>query len=341
MGNLTFNAIDVETANRTRASICQIGIAQVQVGKIKRAASFLVNPEEPFESFQTSLHGINEEAVSEAETMLSIHPKLCRLIERAPLASHSLFDKQALEKAASKYGLTMPQIRWLDTGRVARTAWPDRYDGSSWGLKKIAADLGIEFLHHDAAEDARAAAEILLHACRHTGFDVDDWLEKAGYERSPAAQTNTQQVQQTNHESKISEGIPHQLALPPWNSTMARILTLEEEREFSNRSVTGGIDRFIQRHARAITEELGDSGIHRILLRIPYRGLTQEERPWWVEQWRAVIGRMQQVSSPEPPNQCSPTPSSPTPPSPRMNLPEQLISKPTPCGGQRESPLRG
>ena len=334
MANLTFNAIDVETANRTRASICQIGIAQVQVGKIKRAASFLVNPEEPFESFQTSLHGINEEAVSEAETMLSIHPKLYRLIERAPLASHSPFDKQALEKAASKYGLTMPQIKWLDTGRVARSAWPDRYDGSSWGLKKIAADLGIEFLHHDAAEDARAAAEILLHACRHTGLDVDDWLEQAGYERTPAPQTNTQQVQQTNHESKIgskiSGGIPHQSTLPPWNSAMARILTLEEEREFSNRSVTGGMDRFIQRHARAITGELGDSGIHRILLRIPYRGLTQEERPWWVEQWRAVIGRMQQVSSPEPPNPEPPNQCSPTPPSPRMNLPEQLISKPAP-----------
>ena len=191
MANLTFNAIDVETANRTRASICQIGIAQVQVGKISRAASFLINPEEPFESFQTSLHGINEEAVSEAETMLSIHPKLYRLIERTPLASHSPFDKQALEKAASKYGLTMPQIKWLDTGRVARSAWPDRYDGSSWGLKKIATDLGIEFLHHDAAEDARAAAEILLQACRHTGLDVDDWLEQAGYERTPAAQTNT------------------------------------------------------------------------------------------------------------------------------------------------------
>ena len=106
---------------------------------------------------------------------------------------------------------------------------------------------------------------------------------------------------------------------------MARILTFEEEREFSNRSVTGGIDRFIQRHARAITKELGSSGIHRILLRIPYRGLTQDERPWWVEQWRAVIGRMQQVYSPETPNQCSPTPPSPSP-----SLPEQLISKPTP-----------
>ena len=323
MANLTFNAIDVETANRTRASICQIGIAQVQVGRISRATSFLVNPEEPFESFQTSIHGINEEAVSEAETMLSIHPKLCRLIEGTPLASHSRFDKQALEKAASKYGLTMPEIRWLDTGRVARTAWPDRYDGSSWGLKKIAADLGITFLHHDAAEDARTAAEILLHACRHTGLDVDDWLEQAGYERNPAAKT--QQVRQTDHGSRISEGIPRQSAPPPWDRTLARILALEEEREFSNRSVTGGMDRFIQKHAKAITEELGDSGVHRILLRIPYTGLTQEERPWWVEQWRAVIGRMKQVSSPEPPNQCSPAPSSS-----RISLPDQLISKPTP-----------
>ena len=125
MANLTFNAIDVETANRTRASICQIGIAQVQVGKIRRAASFLVNPEEPFESFQTGLHGINEEAVSEAETILSIHPKLYRLIERTPLASHSPFDKQALEKAASKYGLTMPQIKWLDTGGIEGGFYPN------------------------------------------------------------------------------------------------------------------------------------------------------------------------------------------------------------------------
>ena len=311
MSNLTFNAIDVETANRARASICQIGIAQVQVGKIKRAASFLVNPEEPFESFQTSIHGINEEAVSEAETMLSIHPKLCRLIEGAPLASHSQFDKQALEKAASKYGLTMPQIRWLDTGRVARTAWPDRYDRSNWGLKKIAADLGITFLHHDAGEDARAAAEILLHACRHTGLDVDDWLEQAGYQRSPA--TKPQQVQQTEQGSRISEGIPRQSAPPPWDRTLASILSLEEEKEFSNRSVTGGMDRFMRTHAKAITKELGDSGIHRILLRIPYSGLTQEERPWWVEQWRAVIGRMQQVSSPEPPKQFSPAPERPPP----------------------------
>ena len=92
---------------------------------------------------------------------------------------------------------------------------------------------------------------------------------------------------------------------------------MEEEKEFSNRSVTGGVDRFIQKHAKAITEELGNSGIHRIILRIPYRSLTQDERPWWVEQWRAVMSRMQQVSSPEPPNQGSHTPTQPEDEPPR------------------------
>ena len=32
---LTFNSIDVETANADRASICQIGIAHVQDGEIR------------------------------------------------------------------------------------------------------------------------------------------------------------------------------------------------------------------------------------------------------------------------------------------------------------------
>ena len=29
-------------------------------------------------------------------------------------------------------------------------------------------------------EDARAAGEIVLQACRHTGVDVDGWLERTG-----------------------------------------------------------------------------------------------------------------------------------------------------------------
>lgn len=40
------------------------------------------------------------------------------------------------------------------------------------------ADLGIEFDHHDALEDARAAAEIVLRASAVAGLDVEGWLRR-------------------------------------------------------------------------------------------------------------------------------------------------------------------
>jgi DNA polymerase-3 subunit epsilon len=38
--------------------------------------------------------------------------------------------------------------------------------------------LGIEFEHHDAEEDARAAGEILLHAISESGLSVAEWLKQ-------------------------------------------------------------------------------------------------------------------------------------------------------------------
>ena len=45
-----------------------------------------------------------------------------------------------------------------------------------YGLASICGDLGIAFRHHDAVEDARAAGEIVLRACEHTGLDIDGWV---------------------------------------------------------------------------------------------------------------------------------------------------------------------
>ena len=141
MVNLTFNAIDVETANRNRASICQIGIAQVRTGKIHRTLSILVNPEEPFEHINTGIHGIDEDAVRDADTFPGIYSRLRKLIERTTLVSHTPFDRQALEKATSKYELLPLQVRWLDSAQIARGAWPEKYKRGGWSLKKIMADL--------------------------------------------------------------------------------------------------------------------------------------------------------------------------------------------------------
>ena len=177
LGNLSFNVIDVETANSDPASICQIGIVRIRHGEIKEQVSLLVNPEAPFRDFNVNLHGIDAEGVKGSATLPQVYAKLRRMLEDMPLVSHTAFDRRALDGAAERYGLRPIRAAWLDSAVIARRAWPRRYR-SRWNLALIAGDLGIAFRHHDAAEDARAAGEIVLSACRHTGIDVDGWLKE-------------------------------------------------------------------------------------------------------------------------------------------------------------------
>ena len=176
MANLTFNAIDVETANADPSSICQIGIVHVCAGETKRQRSILVNPEQRFNPSNVRLHGISEDAVRDKETLPQVYDELRRLLHLTILVSHTAFDRVALDGAMEKYGLEPIQVTWLDSARISRFAWPERSRFGGYGLASICGDLGIAFRHHDAVEDARAAGEIVLRACKHTGLDIDGWV---------------------------------------------------------------------------------------------------------------------------------------------------------------------
>ena len=176
---LTFNLIDVETANADRASICQIGIVHVRDGEIEDQWQTLVNPEGRFDPRNVEIHGIDENDVRNSPTLPDIRDELRSRLRGSVLVSHTSFDRVAFERAMIRYDLEQLQVAWLDSAEIARRAWPDRYGRRGYGLKNIATDLGISFKHHDALEDARAAAEIVLHACAFTGTDIEWWLSIA------------------------------------------------------------------------------------------------------------------------------------------------------------------
>ena len=54
-------AIDFETANASRSSACSIGYALIENGEIIKNEEVLINPEEYFDPFNISIHGITEE----------------------------------------------------------------------------------------------------------------------------------------------------------------------------------------------------------------------------------------------------------------------------------------
>ena len=172
----TFNAVDVETANADPASICEIGIVQVQNGVIQGQWSTLINPREPFNADNTSIHGIAEQTVRNSPALPDCYTELSRLLTGTILVSHTDFDRVALDGAARNHGLPTIKATWLDSATIARRAWPHRYGTRGWSLAAIAAHLGIDFRHHVAVEDARAAAAIVLRACEQKQLTLQDWF---------------------------------------------------------------------------------------------------------------------------------------------------------------------
>ncbi|MBP0639682.1 BRCT domain-containing protein, partial [Cupriavidus sp. AcVe19-6a] len=80
-------------------------------------------------------------------------------------------------KASARHGTPIPNCCWLDTACVARRAWPD-VTQQGYGLASLAERFDIEFAHHDAAEDAKAAGLILVRAIAETGLDLPGWIER-------------------------------------------------------------------------------------------------------------------------------------------------------------------
>lgn len=173
----SFTALDVETANPSRDSICQVGIVHVRDGHIEDQWRTLVDPETWFDDWNVQVHGIEEEDVQGSPAMPRLEAEIRRRLSGF-VVSHSTFDAVAFERAFERYKLPPLSCVWIDTTRVVRRAWPDRFGRKGYGLKNVARFLGIEFDHHDALEDARVCARIMLRACQDTALSPADWRER-------------------------------------------------------------------------------------------------------------------------------------------------------------------
>ena len=174
--NLDFVAVDVETANSNVSSICQVGIAVVRSGKIKDIWTQLVDPHDFFDPYNIAIHGIDQKMVNGYPRFEELCDKIARHLGEI-VVSHTFFDRRAISKAFEKCGKSLRYGTWIDSAQVARRAWPDKYALRGYNLGNVACDLGICFRHHDAGEDARAAAEIVLRAYTDTGFGVNKLLD--------------------------------------------------------------------------------------------------------------------------------------------------------------------
>jgi DNA polymerase-3 subunit epsilon len=153
-----FIAIDVETANRDRGSICQIGLVCFNGDGVEWQWSTLVNPECEFEPHNVRIHRISPQHVIDAPKWPAVFECIADSLSGQTIASHTSFDEYALTDACQRYGLPPPRSRWIDSHALARRAWPEF---RRHGLAELSAAFGIELNHHDALSDAMACGRIV------------------------------------------------------------------------------------------------------------------------------------------------------------------------------------
>lgn len=163
---MDFVAIDFETANSLRTSVCSIGIVQVKSGKIKEEIHTLINPLSEFHYYNTKIHGITEDMVMSAPTFEEFWPDFKEFIENQTIIAHNAsFDISVLRASLNNFHESYPNFQYGCSYQIAKKIWPNLYNHK---LSTVANYLGISLKHHDALEDARAAALITLEAMQKT-----------------------------------------------------------------------------------------------------------------------------------------------------------------------------
>ena len=160
---LDFTAIDFETANGFRGSPCAVGLTKVRGGVIVEEASWLMRPPENHDSFDyhnVRVHGIRPEQVAGRPRFGELFPEIGAFIGGDILAAHNAaFDLGVIRSGLEVSGLPGPAYDYVCTVMLSRRC----YSLVSNSLPFAAEEAGVPLVnHHDAAEDARACAGILI-----------------------------------------------------------------------------------------------------------------------------------------------------------------------------------
>lgn len=154
-------AFDVETPNRYNNRMSAIGISVIEDRAIAEEYFSLVDPEQPFDWFNTQLTGIDSEAVADAPTFPAIWREIEPVMSSGILVAHNAsFDLGVLKKCLCGYGIDwQPSVKGLCTVLMGRRLLP----GISHKLDNLCDYYGICLDHHHHADsDSLACAEIFL-----------------------------------------------------------------------------------------------------------------------------------------------------------------------------------
>ncbi|MGC6769477.1 3'-5' exonuclease [Enterococcus sp. LJL51] len=160
---MNFYAIDFETASYAKHSACSVALIKVENSRIVGEYYSLIQPETDFFWKNIQIHGIRPENVADAPKFPEVWQQIhnCFQSNSLVVAHNASFDCGVLAGCLDYYHLEQPNYLSLCTVRTSRKLFPEFPNHK---LNTVCDNLNIQLKnHHDALEDSRACAEILLH----------------------------------------------------------------------------------------------------------------------------------------------------------------------------------
>lgn len=158
---LNFAAIDFETANNERSSVCSVGIVVVRDGEIVDKFYSLIKPEPEYYNYWCSqVHGLSLDDTMDAPVFPDVWAQIESMIEGLTLVAHNkAFDESCLKAVFRVYKMDYPDYEFHCTCIASRKVWPEGHHN----LDIIAARCGYDLEnHHHALADAEACAAIAI-----------------------------------------------------------------------------------------------------------------------------------------------------------------------------------
>lgn len=182
---MNFTAIDFETANGFRGSACAIGAVKIRNGRLAKTHYTLLQPPAGYDRFDPrniAIHGITPEQVAEAPRFAEHFDALYDFIADDVVVAHNAgFDIGVIESGLEVSQRPIPRLEFACTLTLSRK----NYRLASHALPSAAAEAGYVLEnHHNALEDAKAAAAIVVDvAQRVQAGSFDAMLDASGMQR--------------------------------------------------------------------------------------------------------------------------------------------------------------
>ncbi|MEG1009985.1 MAG: exonuclease domain-containing protein [Clostridia bacterium] len=168
-----FLFIDVETANSSNSSICQIAAINDEI-----VLNELVDPCAKFDHFNKNFHGIDEKAVFGKPNFKEAFLDKIKLNDYILIGHNINFDVNVIAKDAFRYGVNIEKFNTICTMKLYKSVFPNL---EKHKLDFLCNHFNIELnKHHDAYNDALACKKLFENLINgnHLREPIDSYIKE-------------------------------------------------------------------------------------------------------------------------------------------------------------------